>query len=630
LTVASATTSPTLPPTLGETPPSRATLSEDAARKLELDVVQWCEGIFESATEDPDYQKETRETLKMIDFIFEGKQWADKSRFARNKPVLNKARRHYWENASLLTDLALDFQVKSFDHFDEYDPFEAMLNQLCVHWAMRNYFEDRTYDAVLYGLLHTGPSKLQWNSTLNGGMGDVDMVPIAPWQWATLGAGTNPQDAECIIYYPVVTKEHLVRRFGKTALRVECDADFGSALSGHFNRPGHINKQSWAAMGPALRRSLGIRSSAGSDDPYPKAILKELWMNDDSYNEKSFTVTVGPCDSNGEPTVNWAYRVEPGEKLYPRGRVICIAGGCVLEDQCNPYWHAKKPFPVYRPLRVPWQMSGNSTVKPWIQMNSVINKILGGSLDSLYAINEPTLVAPKAAFPAGDWESLDPGAAGGKIKYNNNSPKAPEFAKRAEFPFAPAMQAIELVNKEMNESSGASAISQAMSKKQVPGSDSLDMIISSRSLPVRVQSRALTSFIEDTGTMGVSDMLQFYSAAHRVAILGTKGISPNDYRPIYGSVYNSDSSMKPEEFVRRYQMVIRPDNTLTSQRSDKVQIAIALRKMGDLSSQELMRRLEPNFNFRRNRDELIQEAKLKLMLGAAQAALTGKGQGKKK
>jgi hypothetical protein len=616
-------------PSIGETPPSRAVMPPGAAMSLERDVVNWCESIYEYATEDNEFQRDVKETLNMIGYLFESKQWPSGARFARNKPIMPKARRNFWEAASLLTDLALDFQIKTYDHFDGHSDFESMMNELAVHWALKTHFDDRIYDVVLYGLLHTGPAKLQWNSSLSGGMGDVQLVPIAPWQWAALGCGSDPQESECIIYFPVVTRDYLLRRFGKTALRVECDGDFGSALSGHFNRPAHISKQSWATMGPALKKSLGVRSSAGSDDPYPKAILKELWMSDDSVNEKSFTVTVGPSDSSGEPLVNWAYRVEPGEKLYPRGRVICVAGGCVLEDAPNPYWHAKKPFPVFRPLRTHWSMPGDSSARPWIALNTTINKILGGSLDSLYSINEPTLIAPKGAFPAGDWESLDPGAAGGKIKYNNNSPKAPEFAKRAEFPFSPAMQSIELLGKELDMSSGASAMSQALGKKQVPGGDSLEMIMSSRSLPIRLQSRNLTSFVEDVGFMGISNMLQFYTVAHRVAILGEKGISLSDYRPIYGSVYNTGSSMKPEEFVRRFQFTIKPDSTLASQKTDKIPIAMALRKMGDISSQELLRRIDPNFDFSRNRAELIEEAKLKLLLAAANAAVSGKGQKKK-
>jgi hypothetical protein len=1005
--VATSSTTPTTPAQpIGETP-RPAILSPGQAMQLEKDVIEFTDRLFDTATNDQDYQKEVRETMALVDYVFKNRHWNERARFSRNRPVLPKARRHTWETASLLTDLALDFQIRTYDHFDKHSEFENMLNELCTVWALRNDFEDSIYDTVLYGLLHTGPAKIQWNSTLNGGMGDVQILSIAPWQWATLGCGSKPQDAECIIYYPVVTKDALIRRFGKTAMRVECDADFGPALSGNFNRPSGLSKSSWAGMSQTLRQKLGVKSSAGSDNPYPSAVQREFWLNDDQINDKSFTVTVGPALANGEPAVNLAYRVEPGEKLYPRGRVIATAGGAVLEDQCNPYWHAKKPFPVYRPLRLPWQMSGdchddktevltqrgwlnfkdingedflatrqmqtgifewqhptalvkspykgrmchfktrsidicvtprhrmllsrpsigidptcrkrgpllgkrkeivctaeqlaeygthhttipqtsvwvgievgakvfeceleertarmvakanrvgragmtvtsaiavakahgksvsmtgdeycafmgaflsegwtgkyttnisqfpaskgmepyrkllteilgkepkhtgtdfvisrqglrdhchqfgtrawlkfipseimnatsrqikifwdyfllgdgcvyrekyeristsspimagqlmelaqkmglsasittvpagtyeilgvlrdcktqyvvnlrrskdtvikgkyfsytdydgmiycaevpngflytrrngkpawtgNSSIKPWTLMNTTINKLMGGQLDAIYALNEPTLIAPKGAFPAGDWESLDPGAAGGKIKYNNNAPKAPEFAKRGEFPFAPASQAIDQISKELDMSSGASAMSQALNKKQVPGGDTLEMILSSRSLPIRLSSRALTGFVEDVGYMGTANILQFYSVAHRVAILGERGIMPSDYQPVYGSFYSKGFGMKPEEFIRRFAFTVKPDSTLASGRDTKIPIALQLRKQGDLSRKNLFRQIDKNFDDESNEAELIREAKLKLVLGAIGAAAQGKGQKKK-
>jgi len=622
-------TTPT--PVIGETPPSAALVSAQAkAMMLEKEVVEYTDRLFSQATEDPDYERECRETMRLVDYVYENRQWREGSRFSRNRPVMNKSARHAWELTALLTDLALDFQVSAGTLSGEYSQMQEMLNSLCLHWALKNYFEQRIYDVVLYGILHTGPAKLQWNSSLQGGMGDVQLVPIAPWQWATLGCGNDPQEAECIMYFPVVTKDHLIRRFGKTAMRVECDADFNNSLSGGFNRPSGISKSSWATMGSMLKKRMGVKASAGSDDPYPKAVLKEFWLTDDSRNEGSVTVTVGPADSNGEPLVNWAYRVEPGEMLYPRGRIICTAGGAVLEDAPNPYWHAKKPFPVFRPNRVPWKMSGNSVLKPWVEINNIINKILGGSLDSLYSINEPTLIGPKGALPKADWDALDPGAAGGKIATNNNAPGKLEFAKRAEFPFVAAMQYVDTLSKELDMSSTNSAISQALGKKQVPGEGSIDKILSSRSLPVRVQTRALTDFVEDTGFMGVSNMLQFYTAAHRVAILGQQGLSPSDFRPIYSQFYNQSAGMKPEEFVRKFQFVIKPDSTLATQRDDKVAIAIALQKQGVLSARGMFARLDPGFNFDKNQQELIAEAKIKIALGAVAAAATGKGQSHKK
>ena len=619
--------------TLGESPNPAASASASVgaiskALELEKAVLEFTDRLYDSAVEnDPEFQSDTKETLNMIEYVFGGKHWREGQRFSRNRPSLPKAARHFWESVGMLTDLALDFQIKSFQNFSGApDEFEKLLNELATHWALKSHFEDRTYDCVFYGLLNTGPSKLQWNSSLQGGMGDIQLVPIAPWQIAYLGCGADPQESECIIYFTPVTKDQLIRRFGPTANRVECDADFSGTLTGGFNRPAGISKSSWATMGTMLKKRMGVKTTGGgSEDPYPKALLKEFWMNDDSVNEGSVTVTVGPADSSGEPLVNWAYRVEPGEKLYPRGRVICTAGGAVLEDQCNPYWHAKKPFPVYRPLRVPYKISGDSSVKRWIALNTIVNKIVGGELDALYSINEPTLVGPKGALPKADWDALDPGAAGGKIATNNNAPGKLEFAKKATFPFSESNQLVEQLSKEMDASSTASAMQQALNKKQVPGGDSLEMIISSRSLPIRVQTRSLTSFIEDIGTMGVANMLQFYTAAHRVAILGEKGLSASDFRPIYAGLYNSSSGMKPEEFVRKYQGIIKKDSTLASQKTDKQQIAIVLQKQGVISKRELMRRLDNEFNWDRNEQELIHEAKIQIALAGVAAAATGKG-----
>jgi hypothetical protein len=173
--------------------------------------------------------------------------------------------------------------------------------------------------------------------------------------------------------------------------------------------------------------------------------------------------------------------------------------------------------------------------------------------------------------------------------------------------------------------SGSSAMQQAMNKKQVPGGDSLEMLLNSRSLPIRVKSRALASFCEEGGYMVIANMLQFYTASHRVAILGAKGFSSSDFTPIYGSAL--PSGLKPEDFVRKFQGIIKRDTILESQKEAKKQIAFALAKLGKLSDRNLFRALDTNFNFEENRKELLAEAKDKILIAAAAAAVQGKGQG---
>jgi hypothetical protein len=170
-------------------------------------------------------------------------------------------------------------------------------------------------------------------------------------------------------------------------------------------------------------------------------------------------------------------------------------------------------------------------------------------------------------------------------------------------------------------------MSQALGKKQVPGDDALERIMSSRALPIKVQSKALTSWVSEIGEMGIANILQFYTPAHRVAILGTKGLSSSDFRPIYGE--SLPSGMKPEDYVRKYMFTIKPESTLASQKNEKIAFGMELQKRGILSAKGLFRLLDSNFDYAQNRQELIEEAKIKILLAGAAAAATGKGQSHK-
>jgi hypothetical protein len=604
-------------------PPSPAASPSD---RLETEVNEWCEKLFEQLTSDKEREREVRDSLRIIEYL-EGKQWASNARYARSRPVVNKFHRHYWEGIGFLSDLALDFQIKLYDKLDSFSEFEKLLNELCVYWAKHSHFEDRTYDVIHYGMLHSGWAKLHWKSSLNGGLGDMALEPIAPWNIALASGSNDPNEAEALCHYRVVTLNQLYRDFGEIARRVEPDSVYsqgGANLSSDSLRPSYVNKDVWARLGDPLKKRMLGDAAPSTDDVYPKTLLKGFWLRDDRINESSRSVIVGPSE-NGQPKFSWCYWAEPGEPIYPRGRVINTAGGVVLTDSPNPYWHSRFPFSPFRPLRVPWQLKGASPVRPWMQMQNITNRIYGGLLDFINAILEPTLIAPKAAFPQADWDALDPGMAGGKIRFNNNSPKAPEFAKKAELP-GWVFSYLQEIGKEYDMASGASAMSQALGKKQVPGDDALERIMSSRALPIKVQSRALTSWVSEIGEMGIANILQFYTPAHRVAILGTKGISSNDFRPIYGEAL--PSGMKPEDFVKKYMFTVKPDSTLASQKNEKIGFGLELQKRGLLSARGLFRLLDSNFDFETNKKELIEEAKVKILLAGAAAAATGKGEKK--
>ena len=596
---------------------------EKPGKTLEQEIIAWSDSVYDEAERELADSREIRLTSRLIDYI-SGQQWNAKSRFGRSRPTVNRLFRQFVEMAGLLTDIAPDFQVKfhNEDEGTDFNKLQDLLNEMIVMWAGMTDFEMELTQSVMWALLHTGYAKVQWNPAMNNGMGDCEFLPLGPLNVMTIGAGNRMQDDECVIARWPATIESLRRAYGELADGVIADLENGDA-GGEVVRPGRMSQSSWIRLTPQLKKLLGKQNQAqdGRRTRYPKAMLKQFWFRDGSKNEGSETKRVG------DERYNWSYMVEPGELWYPRGRFVIVAGGKVLQDGPNPYWHAMFPFAKLRLIRVPWNSNGVSPLEPIAMMSDIVNRINGGLMDMIRSVIEPRMIAPKAAFAQSVWDSLDPGAPGSKIMYNNNSPKSPEYPKPAELPaYVLAMK--QDVEKEQDMTSGASAINQTLQKKQVPGGDSLDMIMYSRSIPIRFMGRGLTSFLTDVGTMVMANKMQFETSKSRIKKFGTKGLTDGDFEPFYGQWMQK--GMQPEEFVRQAVFSIRKGSLLSIEKQDEVQVAFAMRKLGDLSRKGLYRKLGvPKADAEKIEGELMEEALLKAKLAGAAGAAPHKGGAKK-
>jgi hypothetical protein len=241
-------------------------------------------------------------------------------------------------------------------------------------------------------------------------------------------------------------------------------------------------------------------------------------------------------------------------------------------------------------------------------------------MDTVAVAVERPLIGPKASLSQGDWDSVSPNDPGAKIAYNNNAPREPKFMDPPVLPqYVDAFS--RKVEQEMDSTSGASAISQAIAKKQVPGGDALDMIFNSRSTNIRFMGRSLKSFLRDAGGLVLADMMQFYDASRRVQKYGVEGIVPHDMVPFYGHAL--PKGMEPEEFVRKACFNIRKGSLLAIERQEELPIAFGLRKSGDLSRKMLYRFIDRNIDVDLNEQELKEEAAEKLALMAAAGAAAG-------
>jgi hypothetical protein len=595
--------------------------SERPQATLEKEVLLWADSVYDEAEREQADSREIRLTSRLIDYI-SGQQWNAKSRYGRSRPTVNRLFRQFIEMAGLLTDIEPDFQVKFHNEDEQFYALQNLLNEMITMWARVTDFEMELTQAVMWALLHTGWAKIQWNPFMNNGMGSNEFMPLGPINVMTIGAGRNLQDDECVIARWPVTLEALIRTFGDVAVGVEPDLE-SSEPTGEVARPGKMSQASWVRLNPQLKKLLGKRNSSDAKrSRYPKAMLKQFWFKDSSKNETSVTKWVG------DQRYNWAYQVEPGMPWYPRGRFLICAGGKVLQDQCNPYWHAMFPFAKLRLIRVPWSPQGLSVLEPIAMMSDIVNRINGGIMDMIRAAIEPRIQAPKAAFAQSVWDSMDPGAPGSKIMYNNNTPREPSFPKPPELP-AYVLTMKQDVEKEQDMTSGGAAINQSLQKKQVPGGDSLEMIMNSRSIPIRFMGRGLSSFLTEAGSQVVANEMQFSTSKSRIKLFGTKGLTDADFEYPFGQFLQK--GMQPEEFVRQAVFSIRKGSLLAIEKQEEVQIAFAMVKLGVLSRKALYRKLGiPQAEQDRIEQELISEAKEKIAL--AQAAGGGQhaaGHGKK-
>ncbi len=596
-----------------------AETAERPEATLEREVLAWSDSVYDEAERELADSREIRLTSKLIDYI-SGQQWNAKSRYGRSRPTVNRLFRQFIEMAGLLTDIEPDFQVKFHNEDEQFLALQNLLNEMITMWAQVTDFEMELTQCVMWALLNTGFAKVQWNGRMNNELGSNEFMPLGPLNVMTIGAGNKLQDDECVIARWPVTLETLHRAFGKLADGVVADLE-SSEPTGEVSRPGKMSQASWVRLNPQLKKMLGKRQVDAKRSRYPKAMLKQFWFRDSSINEGSVTKPVG------DERYNWSYLVEPGMPWYPRGRFLIVAGGKVLQDQCNPYWHAMFPFAKLRLIRVPWTTQGMSPLDPIAMMSDIVNRINGGIMDMIRAAIEPRIVAPKAAFAQSVWDSMDPGAPGSKMQYNNNTPRAPEFPKPPELP-AYVLTMKQDVEKEQDATSGAAAISQSLNKKQVPGGDSLEMIMNSRSIPIRFMGRGLYSFLTEVGTQVVCNEMQFSTSKSRIKMFGTKGLTDSDFEPFYGQFLTK--GMQPEEFVRQAVFSIRKGSLLAIEKNEEVQIAFAMVKMGVLSRKALYRKLGiPKAEQDRIELELVEEAKEKIALAGAAGARQHPAHGKK-
>lgn len=552
-------------------------------------IMQYRDAAREEAINTLQLNPEYSETQRYIDFI-EGRHWnADRPRY-RSKFFDNRIAEARTDSLSQLTDIRptidVHARVKSYQS-------QAEIAKNTIHHEWFNMDLDLALvSAVDHALFGVGYWKM--GAILPGRMvvtpcGMDTVLPIQP--------GWHLQDSSGVLYrtYKNIQYFRNIWRDRADGLEAEAASAFWASNNNEYVRPGHIAEYTWNSLSPQMRYLLGVkqtrrRAPGGNYGYFPVLELEEYWIDDPSINESSEEVVVQDPNLSLDEHNYW-YRVKPGERLYPRKRLLVFGGDRHMHDGPSPYWHGLYPFAQLRLNPYVWGPGGLSKYRNLLPLNQSINRIGAGTEDVIDRAIKPQLITKEGAVRDATWQKFFPDRPGGKLKMAPianvtdvryiDPPVLPGYV----FQF---MQGYLLPT--FDRRSGKLDVNQLGRKRQAPGGDTIEQMRDSMQTSFRLESRYIEAFLRDAGQMAVSNIFQFYTMEQRMKLLGPNGIDWHDFD------YDPNSmvpySQPKEDHWRMFPIQITPGSLHGASKDREKTVAITLYKMGAISRRQLLRTLE--------------------------------------
>lgn len=558
---------------------------ENSSAETMQAIARWCESAFDEAKQDQGTSEELTQIDKYIDYL-SGKQWPEGRPSYRSKPVNNRMWRLFSELAAILTDIRPIADVRSTSRDKSFIEQEDVLNKTMKAWWRNNRVESKVAMTIIYAILTTGFCKITWNNELHFGDGDICLEPISPRCILPLKPGTDLQSSEAVIYQDVKSVGWVKAKYPARAYMVFPDQDV-SQFSIDGGPPPQVSPQLYQMLTPAIRRTIGGKNRQVVASSYPMCRYREFWIKDYTVNTSQNTIRIGPAEENDRYRIG--YYVRPLERIYPRGRLIVMAGRNVVHDGPNPYWHGLFPFAMCRLNVVPWQLYGMSDLGSWKDLQDIVNQIFAGVLDMIKRAVNPPMFFPSNAIGESARAQIDLSMPGAKVAYSQIAAHEPKIQQVAQLPGF-VLQFLQGAEREMDQQSGIATVDEAMKKKQVPGGDTLDQIRNAKQTPIRMKARNIEDFIVDCGQQLVPNFFQFYDKERTVFSISSAGSMPQqtEWKP----QEMMPPTVNPAFHIRKFRFEIVEGSLLSIQRVEKVMALMRLRMAGDLDRKTFFQLLD--------------------------------------
>lgn len=550
----------------------------------------WRESAKEEAYKTADLNPEKEAAARYMRALG-GEYWDRRRAKYKSKVFDNRL------NNSRITDLSLLTQTRpTIDISTKIDAYKGEAD--IVSKVIRSEWLTRDMDAEfirvndITKLNGTGFWKIGAASP-----GMMQAISCGPDSVFPIQPGFHLQNSTAILYKTWKALSYFRNKFPYGCAGIEkelSDVEQGAGGAAQFTRPKEYPEYTWERLSPAMRRSVGIRIGSGDigTSVFKSLEMQEYYVDDPQVNESKNKVLMR------HPYLpltlyNWWYWVNPGERLYPRKRLLVFAGRRLMYDGPAPFWHGLFPFATLRLNPVPWSFWGLSKYRDLLPLNEGMNEIIAGILDMVRRALNPTVVTKAGAVPQATWREFYPDMPGARLYMlpNSNPQTDVRYIAPPEIP-AWVMQAHQYLSMEFDRLAGIVDPGALGKKKQVPGGDTIEQMREMLNTPTQLESRYGELFLRNVGVQAMSNVFQYFELPMRLRLLGKDGISLEDFN--YEGPNLIPDHVTREDHWKNFSMMITPGSLLGSSRDREKQTAINMAAKGLLPLQYLWSVLELN------------------------------------
>jgi hypothetical protein len=404
---------------------------------------------------------------------------------------------------------------------------------------------------------------------------------------------SNIQTSSAIVYDTYKPMAYFFQRFGaeKAMKVVKSPINYSRMGDETYTTGMGMTEYTYNNLSPAMRRLTRNRKPPRTrdqtEDAFPVGQLQELWYDDISVNETKGEVIVKDPGYSLE-THNYWYRVKPGERLFPRKRLMVFGGHELLYDGPGPYWCELYPFVRLALDPIVWGAGGLSKYRELFPLNQGMNEIGAGVFDTIKKAINQTYVVKRGAVADADWDRFYPDMPGAKLRMtpignptSDIRPIGPPELPGYVFQFL-----MQYLFPSFDRHAGTMDVNSLAKKKQVPGGDTLEQIRDVQSAPTRMEGRRIEVALRDAGVLAVSHILQYYPREARYHLLGEDGLTWHDFE--YKRDNMIPSGEAPESFWKSLAVSIAPGSLHGANKDRDFQKSIALFGRGAMSLETLL------------------------------------------